>query len=293
MDQSIEKLPQIISENLAPQIVKDIDGVPSFVIVPRGMDVESLKQIREENDLVPRYRADRTETNDLASFCSHVGRYISEDTVIFSSAPRVDVSSVTYDMTAIIDYHPKGSDLTSAGACKHRIGFAAHLHARTKNWLSKNGSYMKHGDFSAFIEDNLSDIAYLGDDYVPPFGRAVATPADILTLSRGLEVRVNQKVGNATRLPSGETSLVFEKQHTKHDGSELIVPEWFGVKIPVFVGSEPLLMPMRLRYRIKEENIEFAYLFFDFQRTLEDAVDNAISFVRKELPDVHLVEGCI
>lgn len=289
---ALKTLPEIIDDNQAPITRKLSDEGKEFVILPQRMKIESLKKIRDEDKLVPDYRADNLTTHDLSSFIDHVKRYVSKDTVILSAQPVIDGNEATYSMNAMIDYHPEGDDVTKAGAKKHVIRYLAEMHARATRWLRHERNWLSQADFAAFVEDNLSDLVVL-EGFTPQFGSAVATPADMLTLSRGLEVRVNQTVRNHSRLASGEVALVFSTENTKQDGSELNVAEWFGIRIPLFIGTVPVVLPVRLRYKVREGEIKFQFLFHDFDRVLEATVLDAVSRVRKELPDTHLVEGVV
>ncbi|TXH09183.1 MAG: DUF2303 family protein [Hyphomicrobiaceae bacterium] len=287
---ALKTLPEIIAQNQTPIITKLHANGQEFAVVPVGMQIQSLKDIRDEDRQTPAYRADFVKTHDLASFIAHVGRFKSDDTVLFARLPAITGNNVLFSIRAVIDHHPAGTDTARAGAQRHLVIYVPVLHLRAQRWLDAERKMMAQGDFAAFIEDNLSDLCVL-EGFTPPFGTAVATPADLLTLSRGLEVRVNQTVRNATRLATGEVSLTFTTENTRQDGSELIVPEWFGLRVPVFAGAEPFVLPVRLRYKVADGAIKFAYLFHDFDRMLEDTVRAAIDTVRKAHPDLHIVEG--
>lgn len=288
-----EALHQTIAQNQRP-IINKIETLDEtlMAVVPKGMEVTSLKDIQDEYRLLPRYREASVSTHDLASFIDHTARYLSENSVLFADQPCIDGNTARFSMETIIDYHPAGTDVLKTGAGKHRIEYIAAIHARMARWLKGERLSMSQVDFASFIEDNMSDLTVL-EGFRPPFGNAVATPADLLTLSRGLEVRVNQVVRNATRLATGETSLVFSTENSARgqDGSEVIVPEWFGLRLPIFVGTEPTIIPVRLRYKLHEGQIKFSYLFHGFDQVLEQTVNAAIAKVREVLPQLHVVEG--
>ena len=292
MDQNaLRTLPSIIEENQKPFLDRLDPEARQFAVIPKGMQIASLKSIREEDRLTPPYRSDLVTIHDLASFIAHVGRFKSDNTALFAKLPAISDNNVLFQVRAVIDHHPAGQDPENAGAQKHVISYVPVLHLRTQTWLETERKPMAQGDFAAFVEDNLSDLCVL-EGFTPPFGSAVATPADLLTLSRGLEVRVNQTVRNATRLATGEVALTFTTENTRQDGTELIVPEWFGLRLPVFAGAEPVVLPVRLRYKVADGSIKFSSLFHDFDRVLENTVRAAIDAVRTAHPDLHIVEGC-
>lgn len=286
--ETVLAMPSLIAMNQKPMPI--MDG--KALVVPNGMTIKSLKDIEDLYKNVPEYRHAVVETNDFSSFVSHVIRYLSDDTVAFATYPSISSSSAGFVIQTIMDYHPAGSDLTKAGAHGHKINYKAQIHTRMQRWLSKERKYMSQFDFAAFIEDNLSDLCYL-EGFVPPFGKAVGSPADLLALSRGLEVRVSQTVTNAIRLSSGETTLQFSSENKKTDGSELVVPEWFGLNVPIFAGTSPVPLPLRLRYVVKDGEISFSFLFNNFETVLENAVSSVIGNLRQSIPTLHIVEGVI
>lgn len=293
-DTNLKDLPSILANNLKPETLPvEVVASHAAVIVPNGMTVQSLKKIRDEEKLVPDYRVSSTGTYDLNSFIDHVKRNLNKDTtVVFAMQPSIEHRGrINFDINAVMDYYPSGDDPTKAGARKNEVRYAAEQTKRMKKWLENDGSYMGITEFSHFIEDNMSDLVLMPQDWQPPFGKSVASPADMLTLSRGLEVRVNQTVRNTARVASGEVEVVFATENTRQDGTPLTVPEWFGIRIPIFVGSDPVVIPMRLRYHVMEGQISFAYVFFNFDQILEEEVEAQTAFVRENLPETHIIEG--
>lgn len=289
-DQALKTLPQIIEEHTKP-VVEMIIGNDQFIVVPKNMSLQSLKDIRDENRLTPAYREDSVTTKNVHSFIDHIKRFVSPNSVMFAKQPAISGNSVDFSMTTVIDHHPAGTDVTVTGGKKHTIKYQASTHARMTKWIGGEKRAMTQKDFATFIEDNIGDLAVI--EFTPPFGGKVGSPAELLTLSRGLEVRVNHTVQNAVRLATGETSLVFVTENkTTKDNTEVIVPEWFGVKLPIFVGTEPIVLPVRLRYKVEAEGqINFTYLFYQFDQILESMVNSMIHEVRDALPDLHVVEG--
>lgn len=288
-DLAVKAIPEIIRENTKPEVLTSQSGT-EFVLATDEFRIVSLKGIRDENRLTPLYRKENLNTHCLSSFIDHIKRYVSDDTILLAQQPAVNGNQASFKMLAIIDGHPKGTDLENTGAEQHKVKYIAALHQRAERWLDNERKSMKQSDFAAFIEDNMSDLCVL-EDFVPPFGKAVASPADLLTLSRGLDVRVNQTVRSATRLSSGEVSLVFTTENTRQDGSELIVPEWFGLRLPIFVGTQPIIIPVRLRYAVREGVISFSFLFHNFEAVLEQIIRVSIDTVKEALPELHVVEG--
>lgn len=287
-----EALHNTIAANQKPQLAKiETEGLEkTFAIVPKGMEIKSLKDIQDDYRLVPLYVNQAEATNNFDSFIVYVKRYLSENSILFADQPKIDGNRAEFTMKAILDYHPAGGDPMKAGAGNHTMQYIAALHTRMSRWLKTENRGLSQIEFASFVEDNIGDLCVL-EGFTPPFGSAIASPADLLTLSRGLEVRVNQTVRNASRLSNGETSLIFTSENTKQDGSELIVPEWFGIKLPIFIGTEPTIIPVRLRYRVKDGVIVFTYLFHGFDMVLEQTVAAAVEHVRKNVPTLAVIEG--
>ena len=112
---------------------------------------------------------------------------------------------------------------------------------------------MSQEDFAWFLEDRIPDLSSPTDEEVirfeQDFATTVATPNQIVQLSRGLQVHVGQKVKAFKTLQTGEAQIAFEEEHTDAAGKPLKVPGIFVLSIAPFFMGEKIRVPVRLRYR--------------------------------------------
>lgn len=162
-----------------------------------------------------------------------------------------------------------------------------------ERWLGVDGQYMSQSDFAEFIEDNLQDLSMFPADIQLPFGASTTTPAEMLTLSRGLEIHQNRTITNKTRLHNGETELNFKVENSRLDNAPVIVPEWFGLAVPILYGLPTMFQPVRLRYRVREEKLEFSINLFNFDAILEEQAQRIVGIVADQIADVPVFEGCV
>jgi hypothetical protein len=142
---------------------------------------------------------------------------------------------------------------------------------------------MDQQEFAEFIEDHIPDLATPHEDEVKfwqaTLGGRVATPADVITLSRGLQVFAEMRVANAVTLQSGEGQLTFEEEHKDAKGQKINVPSLFILKVPPFFMGEDVRIPVRLRYRVKGGGITWFYQLYKPEQWITEEVERAFSRV--------------
>ncbi len=108
-----------------------------------------------------------------------------------------------------------------------------------------------------------------------------ASPARLMEVARGLEVRAGQAVKNKVNLATGETEFVFEEKHTDASGAPLKTPAAFHILIPIFQGGAPYSIPVRLRYRVNAGAIVWFYELHRADLFFDDAMNDAIERTRR------------
>jgi uncharacterized protein YfdQ (DUF2303 family) len=233
---------------------------PHVAIIRKGdtVEIQSLAPHVEAVRGKPLARRGTAQVTSLASFITLVNRHkVETESVIFANTDWRKPS-----LTAVIDYHvaAKPTDKTDeafedAGARngKHRVHYAYPLSEPWKEWIEANGRKMTQADFAAFLEEHITELAAPTDaeriKWEGDFKAKFATPAELLDLSRGLEVTVGAKVKNRTKLQTGETQMVFEVEYADANGGELVVPGLFLLSVAPFHRGEAIRIPVRLRFR--------------------------------------------
>ncbi len=227
----------------------------------------------------PAQRYGAAKVSTLESFIDLVNRHKAGNSAIF-----VDANWKQPAFTAVIDYHVKAgaADATAAGEDdlarfgKHRVAYAFPLSEPWKLWVAGNGKAMKQGEFAAFLEDHVHEIASptAGEeaDATRRFRMRCAGANEMLDLARGLEINVDSKVKSKVRLQTGETQIAFETQHVDAGGQEVDVPGLFIVELPLFYRGDSFRVLTRLRYRVDGGALFWTY---DMVRP-DEIVDGAV-----------------
>jgi uncharacterized protein YfdQ (DUF2303 family) len=236
------------------------ENIPVGLIRGDEPSFQSVKSLIEEWRTRPDAKKGVARVLTLDSFISLTIRHQTDDSVIFA-----DTNWEKPSLTAIVDYH-EAKTAGDPDNCKHRVHYAFPLSVEWKAWIEANGKPMKQGDFAAFIEDRIADLTSPNEDErftaEELFATTAATPAELVTLSRGLQVNVESKVRNATTLSSGEAQIVFEEEHRDASGGKLRVPGLFFLNVAPFFAGEKARIPVRLRYRVAEGRLLWFYQIY-------------------------------
>lgn len=260
------------------------DAIP--VAIRRGAqpEVVSLAGLLDGWRIRPARKKGTAKAFTLLSFVNLTNRHKTAHSAIFA-----DIDWRKPSLTAVIDYHEKGAEpvelpsLAVADAEEsgdeaagrfveglvetvigtyapapdnmgHRIHYAYPISDAWKAWVEKDGETFGQHEFAAWIEDHIADLSSPEDAekiwLERDFQTTVATPAGLITLSRGLSVHVEAKVKNTVTLQSGAGSIQFEESHVGDDGKPIVVPGIFLLSVSPFVDGKPVRVPVRLRYRV-------------------------------------------
>lgn len=267
-DRGINAIVELTKKSLTPVIVNvpvpDLGpGLPSqipVIIDMRTGSANAAAGLIEHYRFKPSRKRGAARALTLLSFIDLVNRHKTADSAVFAAT---DWKAPGF--TAVIDYHEAKSG-GAADNLKHRIEYSFPASEEWKAWVEQNGQPMEQAEFAAFLEDRIADLSApttaekiaLERD----FATTVATPAELIQLSRGLQVNVSSVVKNMTTLQSGEASIQFEEQHTGGDGKPLKVPGIFMLAIAPFFMGEKISLPVRLRYRKAGTKILWFYQMY-------------------------------
>lgn len=226
-------------------------GLPETVPMgwdPKGSQIISLALEMEKYRRAPKRRLGTAKALTLDSFIEMTNRHKTEHSVVFANTDWTKPS-----FTAVIDYH----EVEAQGAAnfgKHRVLYDFPLSEEWKAWVEKDGEAMSQLEFATFLEDRIADLSSPTEaekiELERVFSTTVATPSELIQLSRKLQVHVENKVANAHTLQNGTGQIVWEEQHKGADGRPLIVPGIFLLSISPFFMGERARIPVRLRYRV-------------------------------------------
>lgn len=268
---------------IAEQSVRDT-AIP-LIAMPNGaggVDVISPKKLLDEWRTAPERIRGTAKASTVDAFIELLNRHKSGDSAVFA-----DIVSKTPSLTGVVDYHTTKHE---PAWCGHRISYAFPISDEWKKWAGADGKPMSQGDWAAFIEDNVADLSAPYDQeastFEPLFRTKFATPADLVTMSRGMEISVEARVKEVRTLQSGEAEVLYEEVHNDGRGQKLVVPGLFVVSIPLFVGGEKDRVICRLRYRKADGRILWFFQMYRPEVTVREYLERTLVDIgdRTQLP---------
>jgi uncharacterized protein YfdQ (DUF2303 family) len=290
---ALQKLTEIIAQSRGAELVTlaaptGVAGVPATIPAlktngqtPQLLDVSKLFEPWRTKPATKRGTA---KALTLESFIALTERHMTEDSAVFA-----DTTWTKPALTAVIDYHQNETGGAPDNG-KHRVVYDFPLSEEWSAWIATNGAAFNQLDFAAFIEDRIAELTAPTEDevrqYEDLFNTTVATPAELMKLSRGMQVNVESKVKNASVLQTGAAQIVFEEEHRDAGGNVLKVPGLFLLSIAPFFMGEKARIPVRLRYRVQNGAIKWFYQIYrpDLAVTQRVRDDLAIVDQRTGLP---------
>ncbi len=102
----------------------------------------------------------------------------------------------------------------------------------------------------------------------------------LVSLTNGKEMTVTENVVSSARLSSGETEMKFSQEHKATAGGQTVrIPDAFLLRLPLFDRGQFYVVPVRLRYRVKDGKPVFSYSLYRLSDILEKAVSDCESTV--------------
>jgi Uncharacterized conserved protein (DUF2303) len=207
----------------------------------------------------------------------------------------MDRSGDSPKLIAVLDYHRAGADGAPRFG-RHRSLYEFPFSKEWQAWVEQNTETMGQAEFAQWIEDRIMDILDPGralesaKSFAAMLNTSFASPAKMLEISQGLELHVGQRVKQAVRLASGETTIQFDEQHTDAGGALMKVPGAVLLGIPIFQGGDPFQVPVRLRYRTNSGSISWSFEMHRADHILDFALDEACTEVA-ETTGLDVLEG--
>lgn len=238
----------------------DHDGTP-YVAVPEGYKIESLESLLHQ----PERKRSKVTATDTDGFIFYVTKHGDEDaTVIYAD---IDAEESRFALTAILDDH--GTNVDAPGWREHRCIFDPAQAIEWRRWLKNDKQRFAQGEFAAWLEDNLVDIAHV---------EGMPSGADILQMSLGFEATADKRLRSKISLQSGGVQFEFVDDEDKDTRTRMKVFERFTLGLPVFDGSDSAYqLEARLKYREKDGRVTFWYELIRPDRVFKAAVNDELA----------------
>ena len=285
-----------------------------IVALPAGYTLHDVKPLLDKYRHAPERREGTTILTTLASFDAWVNRHRDDGTVIFACDDMKAPS-----LTAIIDHDQAGPEQAKSGDVEpaHRARFGRHrgvfdfpFSRPWQEWMEIAGpdaEGIKTHELAAFLERRISDVlpppqyqdGQTGDvrlnlkdpeilKLVATLGKKLATPSELVTLSKGISVNVDNAVEAKFDRDTGEASMIFTERNGV--GADRVkVPNLFLIDIPVLNGGESWVIAVHLRYRAGQSLTWFLELHQP-ERVFEKVFDETLATVTTDT-DIQPLRG--
>ena len=291
-DKGVGAIVELTKKSLMPlPITLDLPdlgpGLPTkipAILDARNGAINSAQGLVEAFRTKPSRKYGTARALTLRSFIDLTNRHKTAASAVFA-----DTDWKKPAFQAVVDYHEAKSG-GEADNLKHRIAYAFPASEEWKAWVEQNGEPMEQGRFAAFLEDRIADLSAPTDAeriwLERDFGTTVATPNQLIQLSRGLQVNVDSVVKSVINLATGEAQVAFEETHTDGNGQPLKVPGIFMLSIAPFFMGEKVSLPVRLRYRKAGQKIVWFYQMYRPDQFVTERVRDDLTTVAEqtELP---------
>lgn len=247
-----------------------------------GQAFKSLKPLLEELRIAPPRRKGTANVDTLDSFVELVNRHKDDQSAVFGKTCWPQPS-----LTAVLNYDAAGAE---ARFGDHRVVYNFPLTEEFKVWVGANGKAMEQEHFAAFLEEHSAELAAPLDternEYERLFGERMATPSEVVALSRHLEVFVAAHAKQGVRLQTGERTVEYSEQHQNAKGEAIVIPGVFMVSVPAFIDGDAVRIPARLRYRVSGGKVMWFYQLYRWEFFLREQVGHDLKEAAKrtELP---------
>lgn len=228
----------------------DEDGIP-YVVLAGEQKVESLEHLLP----APARTKGTAAFLSAESFIAYVDEWKSDATRLFADVDGAQV-------TALLDFHEPGA----ASWNVHRATLTLRQSPEWDAWLQRDGRQMPQADFAEFLEDRVGEIA-------EPDG------AMVLEAAKHLEARKTVEFTSGVNLDNGTIQLRFQEAVEQRGKGELTVPSRFVLGLAPFRHTKPYRINARLRYRIQDARLSFAYKLDRPERVREEAFGQVLAQV--------------
>jgi uncharacterized protein YfdQ (DUF2303 family) len=220
-------------------IVTDDLAVNDTLLARVIRDDESVEVRDLEHYLAaPRTARGKATLHDPASFAAYVTRLADADeTTLWADDKARKIVAVFNDHWNI-----------GTGWRDHTATLAVRVDPDWEAWTAADGKRMAQAGFGEFLEDHLASIID------PP-------AAVLLELAMTLVAKRSLAFESSARLQSGDVGFAYREETAASAGKKgtLEIPETFLIKVAPFVGSDPVEVLARLRYRISGDGLQLGF----------------------------------
>lgn len=212
-----------------------------YAIVPQGYALHDLERFQ----LNPYRKIGNIYTTTVESFIAYVNKHAMPGTSVIYAA--VDPTKYQASLVAVLNDHGD----TIANWRDHKCTFTPKGSIEFGRWIGKDRKEMPQGEFAAWLEDNLGDIATV---------EGFPTGIEILKMALGFEATADKRLKSRINLQSGGTRFEFVDDEDKDTRTTMEAFSRFMLGLPVFYGAKVAYqLEARLKYRENNGSLTFWY----------------------------------
>jgi uncharacterized protein YfdQ (DUF2303 family) len=210
-------------------ILENFDnGLPTFLITQPGLTHQSLEQFQVTPHRAEIHVALHTAADLHVYVLAQTER--TADSELAAHHPVIFADRKTQSIVAYLDYHHRDTYrwLNHTAKVQYEKGH------QFKRWEEMNNKRLTQENFALFLDEVINDF------HTP-------TGAEVMSFAENLEFTSSQTFKSATRLATGETTLVFTDAR-EGDKSTKIIDE-FIIGIPIWQDGQKVQIRARLFHR--------------------------------------------
>lgn len=228
-----------------------------YAVVPHGHSVESLEHLQDR----PNRLAGNRTFIDVKSLADYLARFEQPSSIAFSDAGHARI-------TTVIDYH-EGQGEPAFG--EHSASYQARKSVPYAAWCAIDERVMQQREAIEFLEDRAKDVQQ-------------PDPATIMDLIMTFEGMKKVNFVSNEKLHDGRRQFTYEEEHVGK--REMVLPEQITLFVPVFEGSDPQKLNVRIRFRMNEDGLTFRFQIAERTEVEREAFNRSRDQLATDRPDL-------
>lgn len=270
-----DNLQAVINAALASAEPKEVhaSGEAYVVVAPAGATIETVRFMPDPDyDQFPSRPRVTYRPATADAFVGICKRHLDADRSTVWAHPTRGRFVAVFDDNQAPDAPLEHSDQPASHWREHRAVLELTHTPEWLHWTSKDGQLRDQVAFAEHIEDGLTEIAS------PP-------GADLLEMAQTFHAHTTAAFRSAQRLQSGQVQVRYDEEIEAKTGrgGDVEIPALFSIVVRPFLGSEPVLMDARLRYRLGGGKLTLGYKLDHPDLAVRKVIDRIRTEIEAEL----------
>lgn len=219
-----------------------------------SVDLTDMENFMER----PRRMRGHTRFRDTKSLAAYLERFEQPHSIAFSDPVR-------HTIEACIDWHDHNEQLPNH--VDHKASFIAQKTAEYQAWVEVHKKPMSQVAAGMFLEERAVDV-------IEP------DAASIMDMVMQFDALKRVTFRQSTRLHDGQRQFTYSEESEARGAVTL--PERIKIRVPVFDGQEPDVIPIRVKYRIEDGSLKFTFEIHDRSKVETTAFERCEDALAKE-----------